>query len=305
MSTVDFSQLPEPTLIQELDYESIFNERKEKFIALYPVAEQNQWRTILNRESDPVVKVLQENAYLELLYRNKCNADARSLLLAYAEGPDLDHLALTEYGLMRLIVTPADNSVVPPSPAIYESDDRLKERCLLQYDGMNTAGSSNAYKFFTLTADGRVDGVKVHSDTDKPYLLDIIISQVDSQNGEATQELIDIVQAALDPEHVRPVCDRPIVKSSIAKPYQITARLFVGKNAEDSLLLEAANIRIQNYIQKARKNGQSIRLSALYAALHVDGINRVVIDAPSADIEIDVSHHPHCTATSIKIGGVE
>ena len=305
MSTVDFSQLPEPNLIQELDYESIFNERKEKFIALYPTAEQNQWRTILNRESDPVVKVLQENAYLELLYRNKCNADARSLLLAYAEGSDLDHLALTEYGLIRLIVTPADNSVVPPSSAIYESDERLKERCLLQYDGMNTAGSSNAYKFFTLTADGRVDGVKVHSDTDKPYLLDIIISQVDSQNGEATQELIDIVQAALDPEHVRPVCDRPIVKSSIAKPYQITARLFVGKNAEDSLLLEAANIRIQNYIQKARKNGQSIRLSALYAALHVDGINRVVIDAPSADIEIDVSHHPHCTATSITIGGVE
>lgn len=305
MSTVDFSQLPEPNLIQELDYESIFNERKEKFIALYPTAEQNQWRTILNRESDPVVKVLQENAYLELLYRNKCNADARSLLLAYSEGPDLDHLALTEYGLIRLIVTPADNSVVPPSPAIYESDERLKERCLLQYDGMNTAGSSNAYKFFTLTADGRVDGVKVHSDTDKPYLLDIIISQVDSQNGEATQELIDIVQAALDPEHVRPVCDRPIVKSSIAKPYQITTRLFVGKNAEDSLLLEAANIRIQNYIQKARKNGQSIRLSALYAALHVDGINRVVIDTPAADIEIDVYHHPHCIATNITIGGTE
>lgn len=305
MSTVDFSQLPEPNLIQELDYESIFNERKEKFIALYPTAEQNQWRTILNRESDPVIKVLQENAYLELLYRNKCNADARSLLLAYAEGPDLDHLALTEYGLIRLIVTPADNSVVPPSPAIYESDERLKERCLLQYDGMNTAGSSNAYKFFTLTADGRVDGVKVHSDTDKPYQLDIIISQVDSQNGEATQELIDIVQAALDPEHVRPVCDRPIVKSSIAKPYQITTRLFVGKNAEDSLLLEAANIRIQNYIQKARKNGQSIRLSALYAALHVDGINRVVIDTPAADIEIDVYHHPHCIATNITIGGTE
>lgn len=305
MSTVDFSQLPEPTLIQELDYESIFNERKEKFIALYPVAEQNQWRTILNRESDPIVKVLQENAYLEMLYQAKCNSDARALLLAYAEKEDLDHLALTEYGLIRQVVTPENMSVTPPLPAVYESDERLKERCLLQYDGMNTAGSSNAYKFFTLTADGRVDGVKVHSDTDKPYLLDIIISQVDSQNGEATQELIDIVQAALDPEHVRPVCDRPIVKSSIAKPYQITARLFVGKNAEDSLLLEAANIRIQNYIQKARKNGQSIRLSALYAALHVDGINRVVIDAPAADIEIDVYHHPHCTATSITIGGVE
>ena len=136
-------------------------------------------------------------------------------------------------------------------------------------------------------------------------MLDIIISQIDSQNGEATQELIGIVQQALDPEHVRPVCDRPIVKSSIASPYSINARLFVGKNAEDSLLLEAANIRIQSYIQKARKNGQSIRLSALYAALHVDGINRVVIDAPASDIEIDVYQHPHCTATNITIGGVE
>lgn len=305
MSTVDFTQLPVPNLIQELDYERILNERKEKFISLYESSEQEAWRNILNRESDPVVKILQENAYLELFYKNKCNADARSLLLAYAEGSDLDHLALTEYGLIRLIITPADNSVVPPLPAISESDERLKERCLLQFDGMNTAGSSNAYKFFTLSSDGRVDGIKVYSHIDTPYLLDIIISQVDSQTGESTQELIDIVQHALDPEHVRPVCDRPIVKSSIAAPYQISARLFVGKNAEDSLLLEAANIRIANYIQKARKNGQSIRLSALYAALHIDGINRVIIDAPAADIEIDTYHHPHCTATNITIGGTE
>ena len=243
MSTVDFSQLPEPNLIQELDYESIFNERKEKFIALYPATEQNQWRTILNRESDPVVKVLQENAYLELLYRNKCNADARSLLLAYAEGSDLDHLALTEYGLIRLIVTTADNSVVPPSPAIYESDERLRERCILSFDGMNTAGSANAYRYFTLSADGRVDGIKVKSDEATPCFLDIVITQVDSENGEASEELIQIVQTALDPDTVRPVGDRPTVKSSIATNYQIEAVLYVGKNAEDALLLETANIR--------------------------------------------------------------
>ena len=304
MSTVDFSQLPEPNLIQELDYESIFNERKEKFIALYPATEQNQWRTILNRESDPVVKVLQENAYLELLYRNKCNADARSLLLAYAEGSDLDHLALTEYGLIRLIVTPADNSVVPPSPAIYESDERLRERCILSFDGMNTAGSANAYRYFTLSADGRVDGVKVKSDEATPCFLDIVITQVDSQNGEATQELIDIVQAALDPDTVRPVGDRPTVKSSLATNYQIEAVLYVGKNAEDALLLEAANIRLDKYIKNAQKNGESIYLSAIYAALHVDGIERVQIISPTADLVMDNYHHPYCTTKSITVGGV-
>ena len=304
MSTVDFSQLPEPNLIQELDYESIFNERKEKFIALYPATEQNQWRTILNRESDPVVKVLQENAYLELLYRNKCNADARSLLLAYAEGSDLDHLALTEYGLIRLIVTPADNSVVPPSPAIYESDERLRERCLLSFDGMNTAGSANAYRYFALSADGRVDGIKVKSDEETPCFLDIVITQVDSENGEASEELIQIVQTALDPDTVRPVGDRPTVKSSIATNYQIEALLYVGKNAEGALLLEAANIRLDKYIKNAQKNGESIYLSAIYAALHVDGIERVQIISPTADLVMDNYHHPYCTTKSITVGGV-
>ena len=304
MSTVDFSQLPEPNLIQELDYESIFNERKEKFIALYPATEQNQWRTILNRESDPVVKVLQENAYLELLYRNKCNADARSLLLAYAEGSDLDHLALTEYGLIRLIVTPADNSVVPPSPAIYESDERLRERCLLSFDGMNTAGSANAYRYFALSADGRVDGIKVKSDEETPCFLDIVITQVDSENGAASAELIQIVQTALDPDTVRPVGDRPTVKSSIATNYQIEASLYVGKNAEDALLLEAANIRLDKYIKNAQKNGESIYLSAVYAALHVDGIERVEIISPTADLVMDSYHHPYCTAKNITVGGV-
>ena len=304
MSTVDFSQLPEPNLIQELDYESIFNERKEKFIALYPATEQNQWRTILNRESDPVVKVLQENAYLELLYRNKCNADARSLLLAYAEGSDLDHLALTEYGLIRLIVTPADNSVVPPSPAIYESDERLRERCLLSFDGMNTAGSANAYRYFALSADGRVDGIKVKSDEETPCFLDIVITQVDSENGAASAELIQIVQTALDPDTVRPVGDRPTVKSSIATNYQIEASLYVGKNAEDALLLEVANIRLDKYIKNAQKNGESIYLSAIYAALHVDGIERVQIISPTADLVMDNYHHPYCTTKSITVGGV-
>ena len=304
MSTVDFSQLPEPNLIQELDYESIFNERKEKFIALYPATEQNQWRTILNRESDPVVKVLQENAYLELLYRNKCNADARSLLLAYAEGSDLDHLALTEYGLIRLIVTPAHNSVVPPSPAIYESDERLRERCILSFDGMNTAGSANAYRYFTLSADGRVDGIRVKSDEATPCFLDIVITQVDSENGAASEELIQIAQAALDPDTVRPVGDRPTVKSSIATNYQIEAVLYVGKSAEDALLLETANIRLDKYIKNAQKNGESIYLSAIYAALHVDGIERVQIISPTADLVMDNYHHPYCTTKSITVGGV-
>lgn len=305
MSTVDFSQLLPPSLITELSYEAIFTKRKESFISLYDASEQQAVRELLQRESEPVVKLLQENAYLEMLYQAKCNADARSLLLAYAEKSDLDHLALTEYGLTRLVVTPANNTVIPPIDTVYESDERLRERCLLSFDGMNTAGSANAYRYFALSADGRVDGIKVRSDEANPYLLDIVITQVDSINGEASAELVTAVQKVLDPDHVRPVCDRPTVKSSSATNYQIEAQLYVGKNAEDALLLEAANIRLDKYIKNAQKNGESIYRSAIYAALHVDGIQRVVITSPVNDLVMDSYHHPFCIAKTIAIGGVE
>lgn len=305
MSTVDFSQLLPPSLITELSYEAIFTKRKESFISLYDASEQQAVRELLQRESEPVVKLLQENAYLEMLYQAKCNADARSLLLAYAEKSDLDHLALTEYGLTRLVVTPANNTVIPPIDTVYESDERLRERCLLSFDGMNTAGSANAYRYFALSADGRVDGIKVRSDEANPYLLDIVITQVDSINGEASAELVTAVQKVLDPDHVRPVCDRPTVKSSSATNYQIEAQLYVGKNAEDALLLEAANIRLDKYIKNAQKNGESIYRSAIFAALHVDGIQRVVITSPENDLVMDSYHHPFCIAKTIAIGGVE
>ena len=305
MSTVDFSQLLPPSLITELSYEAIFTKRKESFISLYDASEQQAVRELLQRESEPVVKLLQENAYLEMLYQAKCNADARSLLLAYAEKSDLDHLALTEYGLTRLVVTPANNTVIPPIDTVYESDERLRERCLLSFDGMNTAGSANAYRYFALSADGRVDGIKVRSDEANPYLLDIVITQVDSLNVEASVELITAVQKALDPDHVRPVCDRPTVKASSATNYQIDAQLYVGKNAEDALLLEAANLRLDKYIKNAQKNGESIYRSAIFAALHVDGIQRVVITSPENDLVMDSYHHPFCIAKTIAIGGVE
>ena len=170
---------------------------------------------------------------------------------------------------------------------------------------MNTAGSTAAYRYFALSADGRVADVSVISDKVNPYLLDIVITQSDHEVGTASQELIDIVQAALDPDTVRPVCDRPIVRSSIATTYQINARLYVAKNAENSLLLEAAEIRLNKYIEYTKRIGQSIRLSALYAALHVDGISRVELISPTADIAIDKFHHAYCSEKAIVIGGTE
>ncbi|MBY0445833.1 MAG: baseplate assembly protein, partial [Burkholderiales bacterium] len=65
---VDLSRLPPPNLIEALDFETIFKERKAALIALYPDA-----AAVLTLESEPLTKLLQENAYRELIQRQKIN----------------------------------------------------------------------------------------------------------------------------------------------------------------------------------------------------------------------------------------
>ncbi|MBK0062618.1 MULTISPECIES: baseplate J/gp47 family protein [unclassified Acinetobacter] len=305
MSVVDFSQLPAPNLIKELDFEQILAKRKERFISLYPTEEQQNWTDILSRESEPVTKILEENAYMEMILTNQINQDARSLLLAFCSGADLDHIALSYYGLTRLIITPANPNTVPPTVAVMESDEDLKERCILSLSGFNTAGAANAYKFFTKSADGRVADASILSHEDNPCYLDVYITQHDSEDFTASTELIDIVQKALDPEDVRPVGDRPTVHSSTAVLYQIQARLYLSQTAENVMLLSVAQSRLQKYVENSKKIGQSIRLSAIYAALHVDGVSRVEIVNMISDIEINKTQHAFCTNIDIQIGGTE
>ena len=305
MSVVDFSQLPSPNLIKVLDYEQILAKRKARFISLYPAEEQEYWADVLTRESEPVTKVLQENAYMEMLMSNQINQDARALLLAFSSGSDLDHIAASYYGVTRLVITPANPNTVPPTAAVMEKDDDLKERCLLSLSGFNTAGAANAYKFFSKSADGRVADASIISHEDNPCFLDVYITQHDSEDFSASPELIDIVQKALDPEDVRPVGDRPTVQSSVAVTYQIQARLYISQTAENVMLLSVAKERLQKYVEQSKKIGQSIRLSAIYAALHVDGVSRVEIINLTSDIEISKSQHAFCTGIDVQIGGTE
>ncbi len=46
-------------------------------------------------------------------------------------------------------------------------------------------------------------------------------------------------------------------------------------------------------------------LSALYAALHVEGVQRVVINAPLADVVLDKTQAAWCTGSTITVGGTD
>ncbi|EKN4162245.1 baseplate assembly protein, partial [Yersinia enterocolitica] len=111
MPTIDLSQLPAPLVVESLDFDSLFALRKEEFIALYPADQQAAVRLTLSYESEPIVKLLQENAYRELLLRQRVNEGAQAVMVAHAVSSDLDHLGANN-GIERLTITPANPDAI-------------------------------------------------------------------------------------------------------------------------------------------------------------------------------------------------
>ncbi|RZI81695.1 MAG: baseplate assembly protein, partial [Pseudomonas sp.] len=138
MSQVDLAQLPAPQLLEDLDYEALYQADLQTFRAHLGDA----WTAQL--ESDPVCKLLEVGAYRKLLNRARINDAAKALLLAYAQGSDLDQLA-ANVSLQRLLIQAEDRTQVPPLEALFESDAALRERVQLVYEGLTTAGPRNSY----------------------------------------------------------------------------------------------------------------------------------------------------------------
>ena len=294
--SVNFSQLPIPNMVESLDYETLFNERKEAFIATWKTQEeQAHYREILSRESEPLTKYLQENAYRELILRNRINTAACANLLAFAKGQDLDAVA-ANFDVSRLLISEATSN----NSAVYESDDDLRSRVQMKFDSLSTAGPENSYKYHAFSADGRVVDVAVTSPS--PACVNITLLQEDTVNNSTTDEVIQKVKDALNAEDVRPIGDRVTVQNATFVPYKIIGTIFTNGNPEDALLLQTAISNIQAYAYQKKRLGRSIYLSEIYAKLHLTGITHVVLDEPKADILLKTEEASLCDTLEIKLG---
>ncbi|NUV21848.1 hypothetical protein MS6204_00731 [Escherichia coli] len=146
MAVIDLSQLPAPQIVDVPGFETLLAERKAEFVALHPKDEQEAVIRTLELESEPATKLLQENAYRELLLRQRINEAAQAVMVAYAMGGDLDQLA-ANYNVTRLTVTPADNDAVPPVAAVMESDEALRLRVLQPLKGFLLRGQLQLMNF--------------------------------------------------------------------------------------------------------------------------------------------------------------
>lgn len=292
MSTIDLSQLPAPQVLEDLDYEQLYQDDLTAFRALMG----DNWSA--NLESDPVTKLLEVAAYRKLLNRSRINDAAKALMLAYAKGADLDQLA-ANVSLSRLVVQAEDLTAVPPVAKVMEADDALRERVQLVYEGLTTAGPRNSYILHARNASGLVADATAESPS--PAVVHVTVLALEG-NGTASAELLATVDAYLNDDDVRPVADRVVVQSAEILPYEITATLYMASTGPESEgVLEQCRERLQAWINPRRRLGVEVARSAVDAQLHIDGVSRVELTG-WADIRPTKAQAAWCEGFTVERG---
>ncbi|MCQ8229096.1 baseplate assembly protein [Pantoea trifolii] len=299
MATIDLSQLPAPVVVETLDYETLLDERKATLVSLYPEEQREAIARTLSLESEPIVKLLQENAYREVLLRQRINEAAKGVMVAYALDADLDQLGANN-GVERLTITPADSTTIPPTAAIMESNDDYRARIAAAFEGLSVAGPTGAYEYHARSADGRVADASAISPSPAVVTVTVLAREGD---GTAASDLLAVVDKALNDENVRPVADRVNVRSADIVNYAIEAEIYIYPGPEAEPVRAASEAKLANYVTAQKRLGRDIRLSALYAAIHVEGVQRVNLIQPAADVVLDKTQAAYCTGYTLSVGG--
>ncbi|CAM3729500.1 MULTISPECIES: baseplate J/gp47 family protein [Pseudomonas] len=266
MSSVDLSALPAPQVLEDLDFEALF----QADLATFRSHMGDNWDAAV--ESDPVTKLLEVGAYRKLLNRARVNDAAKALLLAYAQGSDLDQLA-ANVQLQRLVVQAQDPGTVPPTPQVLEEDDALRERVQLVYEGLTTAGPRNSYILHARNASGQVADATAESPLPAQVVVTVLALEGD---GSAAAELLDTVRLKLNDDDVRPVGDRLTVQGAQILRYRIDAVVHMsGNGPEIEATLAECKRRLQAWINPRRRLGVEVARSGVDAQLHINGVSRV------------------------------
>lgn len=291
-TAVDLSKLPFPNAVEEPAFEDL--------LAAYIADLQARDSTFSALvESDPAYKVMEVCAYRELLMRQRVNEAIKAVTLAYASGADLDQIA-ARYDVERLTITPADDTTVPPTPAVMETDDALRRRIQLSFEGFSTAGPEGAYVFHSLGADSRVLDASASSPTPGAVVV-AVLSNIG--NGSATSDLLAAVNAVLSNEDVRPLTDNVTVKSATIINYSVSATLTLYPGPDSDVVLQAATDSLAAYIEQNHRLGRDITLSGLYHALHQEGVQNVTLTSPTANVVAAWDQACYCTGTTVVVGG--
>ena len=289
-TAIDLSLLSPPDVVKQIDFETILKEGLEDFYQRMREV-QPDFPDLL--ESDPAMKLAEAFAYREITVRQDANNQALSVLLAYSADNDLDHKA-AERNLQRRIISEATDK----APEVKESNESLRKRVQLAPEGQTTAGSEGSYIFHGMNADIRVKDIFPFAPLDEnnnPTGICNIYVLSTEDDGTASEDLLNVVNAALNAKLIRPLTDRPIIYSASVLNYSIEAEIFIDQGPDENIILDNCYKAAEEYAKKSHSFNDGVSLSGIYQALHQPGVSRVNLISPAGNIDTSLGQVAYCT----------
>lgn len=279
-SVIDLTALPAPKVLETPDFESLVTRHKADLVERHPPAAE-----VIALESEPLVKQIEAFSYREMLFRDRINDAARSNLLAFARGADLDHKGAF-YNLKRL-----------PD----ELDPSYLRRIQLRIASLAGNGTAEQYMLIALTASGNVRDVDVYRTS--PGVAVVLWLHDEALRGQT----IDEVTAAMNLPNARPLGIDISVTTARPAAIDVIATIWRDADAPIDLVSQVAKAFPATFAAYA-KLGRGIPRSWITTRLHTAGVVRVQypsIDAPAIKPAFAPDQYPVLGHFQLTDGGTE
>jgi phage-related baseplate assembly protein len=264
-TAIDLSGLKPPDIIEMLDYEAIVQAMRDDLVERFPLIVG-----VIDLESEPARKLIEAFAYRELRLRARINDAARAVLLASSYGTNLDHLG-------ALFATARQDG---------ESDDRFRRRIQLAPEAFSVAGPEGAYQYHALTVAPWARDVSAIST--RPGIVRVTVLKTGTESSPTLAER-ETIRLHLRDDAIRPLTDVVEVLAPAIRRTRIVARLTLYPGPDGEVVRQRVFAAVTSWVEKNRMLGMNLRRSALYAALHQEGVHSVDLILPAEDLVLDVT----------------
>lgn len=209
---------------------------------------------------------------------------------------------LVDGGLAVTVVNVATSGGGAPQ----ESSDALRDRIPEAVHAYATCGSVSAYRYHARAAHAAV--VAVHVMSPEPGTVRVVVLPAVDVPVEA---LLDVVEAHLNNEDLRPITDIIEVVAATPISYEVEATVYLDPDEYDVVpddLFETTATEIEQALlarATALRNrlGADITMSRLIGAMQRPGVHTALVAEPSASVAVAADEYAECASISVDVPG--
>lgn len=193
-----------------------------------------------------------------------------------------------------------ENTITTAGGAEQEADDPFRERIKLANSQAAAAGPEDAYRFFAMSANPAIIYVGVNS----PAPGEVELLPLMNDGSITPLQVLNQVDAACNPEHVRPLNDLVTVNPPTKINYSLLVELIIFTDALATDVQDAAEAALQEFVDlKRQKLGQDIIESAVKKVATVDGVYKATLPGFTDILIADEVEYGFCTGITVNIVG--